>query len=333
MATYEKRAGHWRAKVRKAGILESATFATKAQAQAWAAEVEREAAHVARGGMPTRSLRQALERYRDEVSPGKRGARWEQIRIRQFLGHGDQVGTLADIVDKPLGEITTPQLAEWRDSRMRVVAAGSVLRELNLLSSILETARREWHWLAESPLRDVRRPAAPAHRTRRITADEVQRITLALGYQDGQPVVSKSQQLAVAWLIAIETAMRQGEILSLTWGAIGDRVAHLPRTKNGSARDVPLSVKAVALLNSLRGLHAERCFTVSSATSDALFRRARDAAKVVGMTFHDSRREATSRLAGKVDVLTLARITGHKDLKMLLVYYQTDMATVAGLLD
>ncbi len=334
MATFQKRAGHWRAQIRKKGIPpQSATFATKAQAVAWALEIEVEAASVARGGLPNKTLRQALERYRDEVSPTKRGKRWEQIRIDAFIGGGDKAGTMADLVGRKLADVTTANLAEWRDARLRQVSPASVLRECNLLGSVLETARREWQWLRENPMKDMRRPTAPAHRTRRIADDEIKRITLALGYEDARPVATLSQQVAIAWLLAIETAMRQGEILSLTWAAISGRVAHLPKTKNGHARDVPLSSRAVELLEKLRGLHEATCFTVSAASCDALFRKARDSAGVVGMRFHDSRREATSRLSRRVDVLTLARITGHRDLKMLLVYYQTDMRSVANLLD
>lgn len=329
MATFEKRAGHWRAQVRRAGMRQSATFPTKAQAQAWAAEIEREAAHVARGGMPTRTLRQALERYRDEVSPGKRGKRWELIRIGAFLGRDQKPGTLADLLDVHLADLSPADFSAWRDARLKTVGAASVLREFNLLSAIFGTARRDWHWLAESPLKDVRRPKPPPHRTRRISADEILRIGLALGYEDARPVASLSQQVAVAWLLASETAMRQGEVLGLRWEHVGDRVVHLPQTKNGHPRDVPLTRRAVDLLVRLRGIDPERCFTVSSASCDVLFRRARDAAGVVDLHFHDSRREGTSRLAKKVDVLTLARITGHRDLKMLLVYYQTDMAAVA----
>lgn len=332
MATFEKRAGHWRVQVRRAGVSKSATFPTKAQAQAWAADIEREAIQVAAGGLPTRSFRQALEKYRDEVSPTKRGSRWELIRINAFIGSSKKVGTMADLLDKNLADMTAPMLVQWRDDRLKVVGAASVIREINLLSSIFETARREWHWLDASPLKDVRRPKQPPHRTRRISADEISRICLALGYDDAVDVTTVTQQVAVAWLLAIETAMRQGEALGLRWEYVGERVAHLPKTKNGHARDVPLSKRAVQLLTKLKGLDTERCFTLSSASCDVLFRRARDAAGVPDLHFHDSRREGTSRLSKKVDVLTLARITGHRDLKMLLVYYQTDMAEVASAL-
>jgi len=119
--------------------------------------------------------------------------------------------------------------------------------------------------------------------------------------------------------------------LGLTWDRINfDRcVAHLPMTKNGTARDVPLSSRAIEILKLLVGRDQERVFTVASASADALFRKGKARAMIEELHFHDSRREAISRLSKKVDVLTLARITGHKDIRMLMIYYQTDMSEVA----
>lgn len=330
MATFEKRSGHWRVVVRRNGDRRSATFTTKAAAVAWAAEQEADIATVKRGGLPRKTFRQALEKYRDEVSPTKRGGRWEQIRIDAFLGSGDRPAVMADLLPLQLADVSAPLLAEWRDARLASVGASTVRREFNLLSPIFTAAVREWRWLRENPLKDVRRPPPGRARTRRIEPDEQPRILLALHYDDARPVTEKRQQVAVAWLLAIETAMRQGEVLGLTWSNIRGRVAHLPQTKNGDARDVPLSRRALALLDKLKGIDAARCFTVSSKSCDVLYRKARDAAGVEGLTFHDSRREGTSRLSKKVDVLTLARITGHKNLNELMTYYQTDMETVAG---
>jgi integrase len=128
--------------------------------------------------------------------------------------------------------------------------------------------------------------------------------------------------------------MRQGELLSLTQKNVNLKkcVATLPRTKNGSSRDVPLSGYAVNILIAIGVKDDGRYFSLTSATCDALFRKIKKLAGVEDLHFHDSRREATTRLSKKVDVLTLARITGHKDLKMLLTYYETDMSDVAKLL-
>lgn len=334
MATFEKRAGNWRATVRKSGVRESATFPTKAQAQAWATDRERELDDIASGGIPKKTFRQALERYLADESPKKRGHKWESIRVNSWMGREDRSGKPSKLalpfLDDRLSEVKPDALSAWRDARLKTVTAGSVLREMNLMGAILETARREWGWIKANPLRDVRRPSQPEARTRRITNQEIDAICLALGW-DEEGVQTQTQEVAAAFLLAIETAMRQGEILGLTWGAVDlpRQVCHLPRTKNGSARDVPLSIRAVEVLSKMNGRDPDRVFTVSSASADALFRKAKARALIDGLHFHDTRREATSRLAKKVDVLTLARITGHKDLRMLMIYYQTDMADVA----
>ena len=334
MATFEKRPTGWRVKIRKGGVSESKTFTTKAQAAAWAADRERELDDIAGGGLPRKTVREALERYLADESPKKRGHKWEAIRINSWMGREDRTGEPSKLrlpwLDLPLSNLGPETLASWRDSRLKAVSPGSVLRDLHLMGAILETARREWKWLRTNPLRDVRRPPQPEARTRRISDDEIDRLCLALGWDEEQ-VKTQTQEVAAAFLFAIETAMRQGEILGLSWDSVdlSRRVAHLPKTKNGSARDVPLSTRAIQIMELMRGIGDDRIFSVSSASADALFRRGKARAMIDGLHFHDTRREATSRLSKKVDVLTLARITGHKDIRMLMIYYQTDMADVA----
>ncbi len=109
-------------------------------------------------------------------------------------------------------------------------------------------------------------------------------------------------------------------------------MATLADTKNGESRAVPLSKAALEILAKLpeRG----RLFAIDPRSFDTLFRKARNKAKVADVHFHDLRREATTRLAGKLDVMTLAKMTGHRDLKILLAtYYAPRMADVADLLD
>lgn len=320
MATIEKVAGGYRARVRKKGQDVSRTFARKAQAQAWAADIERELAEGVQAG---KTLADAIERYRDEVTPTKRGARWEHVRLTKFLRD-------LDFADEMLTGITVPTIAQWRDDRLKEVQGSSVRRELTLLSSVFEQARREWQWIKTNPCRDVRKPQSNPHRTRRVSDDEIERVLIALGYDSDAPAESKSAQTAVAFLFALETAMRQGEILVMQRDHVDfdRRVALLPKTKNGHARTVPLTQRALSLLRQLPEQGAE-FFQLSSSSCDALFRKYVRRAGVQDLHFHDSRREATSRLAKQVDVLTLAKITGHRNISELLTYYQTDMADVA----
>lgn len=270
------------------------------------------------------TLADAFDRYSRTVSEKKKGRRWEQIRLKKLAGD-----PLADV---RFADLAAGHIADFRDRRLVDVAASSVAREMTLISSVIQTARREWGWIDHNPCSDVKRPEQPPHRDRRITDDEIDRLCFALGYGGGQPV-DKSQQVAVMFLLAIETAMRQGEIVGIRRADVDlvERWVRLSDTKNGSRRYVPLSKEAVRLLSLMDG---DDClFSVTAAVASTLFRRARKRAEIDDLTFHDSRHEACTRLAQKIEVLDLARMTGHKDLKQLLAYYNAKPSEIAARLD
>ena len=253
-----------------------------------------------------------FDRYGKEVSIKKKGARWEQIRLTAL--------SRDPIADVMLSDLSAREVAEWRDSRLKQVAPGTVNRELNLISHCFEIARREWKWISASPTRDVQRPKEPPPRDRLISEQEIGRICFALGYAEGQPIEKVSQRVAVVFLFALETAMRAGEIVGLKPEDINGPVATLPMTKNGSARRVPLSKRALELISFMpKGV--ELVFDLKKSQLDSMFRKYRDRAGVENLTFHDTRHEAITRLASKLEVLELARMVGHRDIKMLMVYY------------
>ena len=315
---YKLPSGLWRAQVARKGQRHSATFQTKSAAQQWAVKVEAEVMALARGELPRKTTRDALERYRDSESPKKRGARWEVLRLNAFARE--------PWADRWLTALTSDDLARWRDARLQVVTPGSVQRDFNLLRAVLTTARKEWRWIDRSPLEGVQNPGENRPRTRRVGWQEVRAICRALGY----PGTTKSAEVARAFLIALRTAMRAGEILSLTPATVNlrTRVAVLTNTKNGDDRNVPMTRAAARLFRGWTG------WTVSSASLDTLFRKARDRAGIKGLHFHDSRAEALTRLAGKVNVLTLAKISGHRDISLLMrVYYRESAEQIAQRLD
>lgn len=321
MATVEKRGRMWRVLIRRKGFpTESATFRLKAQADAWALQRDAEITGARRGIIPRRTVRQAIERYALDVCPKHRGERWERIRLAKILRN-------LDFADRDLQAVTRSDVAAWRDS-MTGLAPASARREYGLLRAVFTICVREWGLLEQSPFRGVAPPAEGRPRTRRVSDAEADAIVDALGYVRGATPVTASQFIAAAFLLALETAMRLGELLSLTRAHVNGRTIYLPRTKNGDARTVPLSKAALAILELLP--QEGYLFPVSERTADTLFRRARDRAGLSDLHFHDSRKEATTRLADKVDVMTLAKITGHKDLKILLTtYYQPRMEEVA----
>ncbi|APF86941.1 site-specific integrase [Ralstonia solanacearum] len=330
MASIQKVATGWRVQISVKGQRDDRTFDTKSAAQEWAVRREAELRSIQGGqGSKTHTVGDVLDEYQKAVSPTKRGTRWEILRL-ELIGRKKVEG-------KPFREIRLADLkpqhiAAWRDVRAREVAGSSVSREMSLLSHALEVARKEWGWLITDPMKDVRRPPDNPPRQRLVGNDEIERITLALGYQEGKPVALPSQRVAVAFLLAIETAMRSGEILGLTSQTVDydRRVAHLPLTKNGGARDVPLSTRAVELLRRLPAVEVgEPLFRLSSASRDALFRKAKEKAGIAGLTFHDTRHEAITRLAKKLQPLDLARMTGHTNLQELMTYYNESAENIA----
>ena len=331
MATIERRGAAWRARVRLAGVNLTATRDTEADARQWAEATE---ARLRAGQsvqqivtMPdSLTVRQLLDRYADEVSPSKGGARWEQIRLRK----------IAKELPVRVAELDAAMLAEWRNARLKQVSASSVNRELNLISAVFTHAIKEWRLpMSVNPAHGIKWPKKPEPRRRRVSDDERAAIMAALGW-DGMtaPVLTK-QWVAWSFALALETMMRQGEILKLTWRHVHARHCHLPRTKNGTARDVPLSRVAVGLFTMLdQGADDNAVVPVDAGTLGVYFRRACRAAGVEDLHFHDARREALTRAAKKLtNPLELARASGHKGIGVLMGYYRPDVGELADKLD
>lgn len=196
------------------------------------------------------------------------------------------------------------------------------MREINILSHAINTAIKDWGWLKENPLTGIRRPEKPQSRDRLISDLEIEKLLFALGYEyDSQPI-TVSARVGAAMLFAIETAMRAGEIASLSWNYVNieQRTARLIETKNGTKRNVPLSTEAVRLLEQVKS-DTELVFNLETSQIDALFRKAKNRTMIDDLHFHDTRHLAITRLAKQLTILELARMVGHRDLRQLQVYY------------
>lgn len=335
MATVRKRGQAWRAEIKLAGRRLSATRDSKGAAQAWAIQQEAEILAGKHGQIIPHSVAKALNKYVTEVSPTKRGARWEAVRLNKLAGGSKNARGALPFRGVELPDVRPADIARWRDAAIAGgLAPASVRREMVLLRSVFERCRREWGWLASNPMTGVHYPAHGAARDRRVSDDEIGELLLACGWGDDEIAVRASQRVAIAILWALETGMRAGELVGLSWRDIDveQRSARLRATKNGSSRQVPLSKAALRLFDFLpRG--EGPVFGLTSATLDVLFRRARDRAELADLHFHDLRHEAITRLARKLDVLDLARMIGHKDLKSLQVYFNPTPAEIAVRLD
>lgn len=324
MATITQRNGKWRVQIRMKGVSRSATFERASDAKAWAARIESQIMDGIQGNAPRNTIfADLIRRYLSEVTPSKRGAREESYRIGRALK--------TPLAKVRLADLRPQDFADWRDQRLQEVSPTSVGRELTTLSAVCEHAMKEWGLLRENPVRKISKP-----KKSRAREQEIADICAALLYRPNEKPKMAVQRVAVAVLFAIETAMRAGEICGLKWADVNmrRRIAHLPITKNGDSRDVPLSLRAAELIEQLRGIDDTWVFSLDAKSLDVLFRRARDNCGIQGLHFHDTRREALTRLSKKVPVEVLAKISGHRDLRILLnVYYRPDMADIAKMLD
>lgn len=329
MAYLRKTKSGWRAEIERHGMRDSKVLPTKEAARSWAAKREADILAGSYERWPRRPVADALERYGREVSPRKATSRFEQLRLIAFAR--DYPALAAKIISA----VTTADLAAWRDSRLATVTRSSVQRDINLLRNVWSIAAREWQWCPEpTPWRSLRMPGNLPPRQRLPNWREIRRIARRLGYVSGQQPTTTMQEAAWAMMVSLRTAMRAGEVLGLTGETVDlkRRVAVLERHKTAEQvgrRTIPLPPAAVRLLAVLA--RPGPLFSLSSASLDALWRRARDSVLIDGLHFHDLRAAAATALARRVDVMTLARITGHRDLRTLLdAYYRESPEQIAA---
>lgn len=295
----------------------SKTFATKAEGYAWVESIES-----GKGKVPVMTFGELLNKYCDDVSSKKKGERWERIRIAKFQSDKLSKVNIADL--------TKPLFADWRDRRLKEVSALSVLREWALLSHCLHIAVNEWEYLKDNPMKGLKKPTGEPPRDRLITQDEIDRLCFTLNYSYYSSLTTITSRVGAAFMFAIETAMRAQEICNLTWLDVVGQVARINDSKTQAGiRSVPLSSRALAIIEQCRGLDETLVFNIKTSQLDSLFRKAKKLALVDGVHFHDSRATAITNLAKKLQILDLARMVGHKDLKMLMVYYRESAIDIA----
>lgn len=338
MATIRKRGKRYHAQVRLSTAPPlTKSFSTLTDAKAWAAIAESEIQRglfVDRSEAQKNSVGDLFARYAREVSPLKKGSATEATRLLAL-----QRDPLARY---KAGAVTGRTIAEFRDRRLQKVSGSTVNRDLGLISHVFTIAMREWGVaLPANPVAMVRRPKTARARVRRLNPGEEERLLAALEptpraaggrFAEG----GRNEWMRPLVLFAIESAMRRGELLGLRWTDvfIEARFVRLHDTKNGFSRDVPLSSKAVAILESLPKDSSGMVFPLSAAAVKKSFERAVQRAGLDDLHFHDLRREAATRLATKLDnVLELAAVTGHMSLQVLKRYYApnpTDLARKLG---
>lgn len=331
MATIRKKGDYqWHVQVRKKGYpTQTRTFTTRTDAERWGRETE---VSIERGLFFDRArserttISELISRYRDEILPSKRGKGFAPALNQLEAGLGPYA----------LSSVTSELIAKFRDARLKTVGAATVKKEINLLSTLIDIAGKEWGIpLAANPCVMVSRPIEPKGRDRRLIKGEEAYLLAACN--------DSSVELASIMCVALETGARLGELLKLQWRHVNltNQTAKLLDTKNGEDRVIPLSRAAVKGLKAVPRHIDGRVFH-SWAAADSFGKtwlravaRARssyieDCRKMerkpephflADLRFHDLRHEAVSRLFEKgLNMMEVASVSGHKTLQMLKRY-------------
>ncbi|MFW2077525.1 tyrosine-type recombinase/integrase [Acinetobacter sp. ULE_I010] len=237
----------------------------------------------------------------------------------QYNNFENKFGALAQ---KSIYDISPKDLTNWRNKRLKEVGENTVLKEISHYSAMFSYAQKELFLLDENSWMQMTKPKKPKARARRIHESEIELMLKILDYEIGNEPVLSQHYVAWGFLFAIETAMRRGEILAMEKKDIFDGYVHLPKTKNGDTRNVPLSLEAKELLKLIK--HDGRKVIPQSENAFRLMWEKRKASVgLLNLHFHDTRHEAITRMVRvrKLPVEVLAKITGHKKIDVLINTY------------
>ncbi|MBU2740221.1 site-specific integrase [Acidithiobacillus thiooxidans] len=341
---YDREGEHigWKVSVRKKGFpAQYRTFRTKAEALEWSTVIESE---MVRGVWRDRSeaerttLADCITRYMDEIIPQKKGGDRELGFLRQWQKRSIAKRFMASIEGHDVAAAIKEMEAEGK-------APKTINLHLGVLRHLFNVARQEWRMSSiTNPVELVRKPKLPQGRDRRLVDDEESRLLDACEE-------SQTPWLRPVVIFAVETAMRSGEMLEtwrysnkekikasdgLQWSDVDlvKRTAHLPKTKNGEARTVPLSSRAIQILRDLPHNLDGRVFGTTYEGIHQAYARACKRACIEDLRFHDLRHEATSRLFEKgFNPVEVSAITGHKTLQMLKRYTHLKAEDLAKRMD
>jgi len=256
------------------------------------------------------------------VTPRKKSREKETYRIKRLLK--------SDIATLSLAYLRPHHIAAFRDKRLAQVGTQAVRHDLNLINNLFSVASREWDLnLPANPLANLALPAISKPRERRVSEKE-----LAVLLEAARRIAPDYLPDLIVWLI--ETAMRKGEALRVTRDDYDPRngTIILPETKNGHARRVPLSPKAIEILTRRTSNGMHRPFNVAESLLRSHWHRTIKATGANNLHVHDLRHEGISRLFERsLTVPEVASISGHRDIRQLARYAHSDPKVIAAKLN
>lgn len=325
----------WRAVIRRTGFpVQSKTFAKKKDAYAWAASVEsrmgvsqhdRLQLHQA----TVTTVKDVFQRYHDEIGVKQKGINAVNILTRLMRD--------AAFMRIRMDRVTSNDIRDWRDARVKEIIPASVHREMNTISAVFTHAIKEW----SAPL-----PANPCHAVSRFKGADVPRDKLWRPEDVNTFLTTAKWDVATypttgrdycGWvlLLLVETAMRIGEACLPTVADFHreEKFLHLRDTKNGDMRNVPLSTKALSILTVL--CHGkkptDKIIPLLPNTLGEYMLDIRRSCGLEHLVQHDARHTAATAISKKLpNILELSAVTGHRSLKSLKRYYHPDPTEMAG---
>tara|TARA_B100000925_G_C21965350_1_gene455282 strand:- start:322 stop:1290 length:969 start_codon:yes stop_codon:yes gene_type:complete len=303
MAYFRKRLGKWQCVIRiKGHPTTTKTFVVKKDAEIWAKNIElkyfREEIDILKINYPL--FKDCLIRYRDEISIHKRSKEMENKLIKYLLKE--------PFVNLKLNLINNSILAQYRDRALKCLQPSSVKRRLAIISHLFSIARKEWGFNIDNPVLNIRMPKLAEPRNRRFTDKE---LTLLINGN------KTSEKLKSIIQIALETGMRQSEILRIKKEHLTNHSLFIPVTKT-KPRTIPLTKKALELIK-----NTDLPFGLSGIAVSKQFYNLCKFYNIKDAKFHDLRKQALTNFM-KNKNLTVAEtmlISGHSDPKILLKIY------------
>ena len=325
MASIFKDRKSWRSIIYIDGKRYSKSFKTKREAELWVGSAEKSIKADERPDS-NYNVKDLFERYIEEITVHKASKREETLRINKFL---------KTFPNLKLKDVTKDEINKWIIKREKEVTHATVKRELNTIKNAFRIANERWDWMSRNPFKGAKQISTPPPRDRVLTWSEIKTLLKQFHYPPKSfENMNKTEETGVIVMIALRTALRQGEILQLGAGNVDFKkkiitlTHHKTLHKTGKPRVVPISLKTVKLLSKLP--KREKYFLVESASLDTLFRKKRDKTEIKDLHFHDTRATALTILSQYLDAMDLAKVSGHKDLNILLnTYYREKPEDIA----
>lgn len=233
---------------------------------------------------------------------------------------------------KPMDEITLQDVNDFKQDRLCEVKPTTCRDELLMIRRVFRWYLRELVAstgdILPNPCELLTIPKAGKTRDRVISSDELK---LLLG--------AMTPTMAVIVELAFETAMRRSEILKLTPNDLhlDDRYLCVVDGKEGS-RDVPLTRRAVRLLEGVSGLSGGRGVKLFPVAAYGVTQAVRRAREVVGLDndvrFHQLRHSRISAVARMgFNQAQIVMVSGHRNIRSVQRYTHLNVRDVISLLD